>query len=507
MQTSALPVRTQRFENDESFQEMMAARLRQSPWLLLSVAVHAVLLLLVWVLIPPEGPKKKSLQITLQQPEENRVEQPKPPEKPEVKPEVDPDVTPIDDPVVNETPTESDNPSDSDSSDVSTESSFSSDQWNTALGIGGGAAGPYGNRGTGGGGGSGGHQPIPAVQRGLEWLAAHQDADGRWDADGFMKHDDPAFEPCDGPGNAVHDIGCTGLALLAFMGENNTTKAGPYKENVRRGINWLRKQQDADSGLFGGKLSHDFVYDHAIAAYAMCEAYGLSESKVLKKFAQRGLNYLESHRNSYSVWRYQPQDQDNDISVTGWAIMAYKSGKFFGLTVNDEAMKNAEIFLDQVSDASGKHGYQNAGEGSSRKRGEHEVKFPSEKTHALTAVGLFCRFFLGQDPKEKPIMKASAKLMNQLPPVWDEQSGAIDHYYWYYATYALFQMGGPEWRRWQKAAEKVIPKNQHQQRSDKNLYGSWDPVGAWGDDGGRVYSTAILTLTMQANYRYTPFVR
>ena len=33
------------------------------------------------------------------------------------------------------------------------------------------------------------------------------------------------------------------------------------------------------------------------------------------------------------------------------------------------------------------------------------------------------------------------------------------------------------------------------------------PAGAWGEDGGRVYSTAILTLTMQANYRYTPLVR
>ena len=321
-----------------------------------------------------------------------------------------------------------------------------------------------------------------------------------------MKHDDQALEVCDGPGNAVHDVGCTALALLAFLGENNTTKSGPYRAAVRRGIGWLRQQQQA-SGLVGGRLSHDYIYDHAIASYALCEAYGLSSSKLLQKPAQRALNYLESHRNSYGVWRYQPHDQDNDISVTGWAVMAYESGRFFGLEVNESALQNCEVFLDQISDSSGRHGYREAGEGSSRKPGGHGVAFPTEQTHALTAVGLFCRFFLGQDPKEQPRMKASAKLLNQLPPVWDEQAGCIDHYYWYYATYALFQMGGDDWRRWRRAVERVVPRNQHQVVSEPNLYGSWDPVGAWGEDGGRVYSTAILTLTMQANYRYTPLVR
>ncbi|MCK5941528.1 MAG: terpene cyclase/mutase family protein [Planctomycetes bacterium] len=361
--------------------------------------------------------------------------------------------------------------------------------------------------GTGGLAPRGGNAPKAtnnAVERGLEWLARHQDDDGKWDADGFMKHDDGT--PSDGAGSPVHDVGVTGLALLAFLGAGNTMRSGPYKEQVKNAVQFLRSQQQ-DNGLIGRNMSHDFIYDHAIAAYAICEAYGLSDSRVLKKYAQRGLNYLESHRNAYSVWRYQPQDQDNDISVTGWAIMAYKSGKYFDLQINDDAMRNAEVFLDSVSDASGLHGYRNANERSSRRKGEHSVRFPPEKTHSLTAVGLFCRFFLGQNPKERPVMGASAKLLTSLPPVWDEQGGTIDHYYWYYATYALFQMGGPAWRRWQKAIDQVVPKHQHQQRGQKNLYGSWDPVGAWGSDGGRVYSTAILTLTMQANYRYTPLVR
>jgi hypothetical protein len=93
--------------------------------------------------------------------------------------------------------------------------------------------------------------------------------------------------------------------------------------------------------------------------------------------------------------------------------------------------------------------------------------------------------------------------------VWNEQDGSIDHYYWYYATYALFQMGGRHWTEWQKKLESAVVKNQQlsKEPGKKNLYGSWDPTCAWGEDGGRVYSTAILTLTLEAYYRYSRLVR
>jgi hypothetical protein len=103
-------------------------------------------------------------------------------------------------------------------------------------------------------------------------------------------------------------------------------------------------------------------------------------------------------------------------------------------------------------------------------------------------------------------MKAAADQLLQLPPVWDARSGAIDHYYWYYASYALFQMGGPRWTAWQKKLEPALLAHQHRDGGNMNLHGSWDPVCVWGEDGGRVYSTAILALTLQANYRYTRLV-
>ncbi|MCA8975601.1 MAG: hypothetical protein KDC98_12845 [Planctomycetes bacterium] len=32
--------------------------------------------------------------------------------------------------------------------------------------------------------------------------------------------------------------------------------------------------------------------------------------------------------------------------------------------------------------------------------------------------------------------------------------------------------------------------------------GSWPPIGAWGDVGGRVWTTALAVLTLEAPFRY-----
>jgi hypothetical protein len=497
--SNALPV----WETEVTFQEMMAERLRAAPWLILSAGIHLVLALLGWIMMPPTTKEKVVNKVEMKQEEVAEVVEPPPPPPPETKPE---EVT--DEIVVTETQvTEEEKAFDNNVSEsTSKESAFDSNQWNSAVGLGGGAGGKYGGRGGGGGKGKGGKSMSAAIDAGLQWLKNHQDEDGKWDCDQFMKHDDASSEICDGAGNAVHDVGVTGLALLAFLGDGTTMRAGAYKDTVKKGVIWLKGQQ-AEDGLFGTSNSHDFIYNHAIAAYAMCEAFGLSNYTLLKDTAQKGINYLEKHRNPYSVWRYQPRDNDNDTSVTGWGIMAYESGKYFGLTINTEALKFCGVFLDSVSDTTGRHGYSKQGEPSSRKPGDHAARFPPEKGEAMTAVGLFCRFFMGQDPKEKPVMKAAADLIAAKPPVWDEKAGTIDHYYWYYATYALFQMGGKHWTDWQKKLETAVVKNQHMDKSKKNLYGSWDPKGAWGEDGGRVYSTATLVLTLEAYYRYSKLVR
>ena len=484
----------------ESLDQIMTEHLRRTPWLGLSVLMHGVAILLV-MLIPSSKPEPEQRMVTMtRQPDEEVIVEPPPP--PDEKPvEEEPEEEPVlqDPELIHEAP-------EADLADDFSELVVDSMPLSTQpLGLAGRPTG-LGHRRKGGREGLGrrGRDTAIAIGEGLEWLRAHQDADGRWDADGFMKHD-PSHDVCDGAGNPVHDVGVTALALLAFLGDGSDLRSGPYRDNVKRAVRWLRDQQ-AESGLFGQNASHDFIYDHTIATLAMAEACGLSQSSILRKYAQRGLNYLESHRNPYMVWGYQPQDNGNDSSVTGWGLMAYKTGRDFGLAVGDQGVKVCEVWFDQVTDPNTGHcGYRKRGELSSRRRGDHAVRYPANKGESMTAVGLASRFFLGQNPKDNPVMLAAADRLLEKPPVWNDADGSIDHYYWYYATYALYQMGGDHWKRWSKHLNKAVVKTR---RLDGSYRGSWDPAGVWGEDGGRVYSTAMLVLTLEAYYRYTRvFVR
>lgn len=346
----------------------------------------------------------------------------------------------------------------------------------------------------------------PRVSSGLEWLVNHQDEDGRWDCDQYVKHENPSSELCDGCGNAVHDVGVTALALLAFLGDGNTMDQGKHAEPVRKAVQWLCKEQDPKSGIFGSNRSHDFIYCHAIATYAICEAFGLSKNEALRAPAQSGIDYLEFHRNDAAVWRYQPNDGDNDTSVTGWCISAYVTAEAFGLKVDKGALKLAGAWMRLISDDSGRHGYSSKGEPSARKPGDHASLYPVEVSEAITAEGLFSRCLLDPAALKDPVAIAAARRLAKLPPAWRPREGRVDMYYWYFGAHAMFQVGGSAWADWQKRLE-VAAASQHADPRKPNLFGSWDPVCVWGEDGGRIYSTAMMILALEAEYRYARMVR
>ncbi|GAB4143319.1 MAG: hypothetical protein Fur0037_10880 [Planctomycetota bacterium] len=337
-----------------------------------------------------------------------------------------------------------------------------------------------------------------AISGALRWLAAHQSEDGRWDSDGFMKHDAEGV-PCDGPGNPMHDVAATGLAMLAFLGDGNTLRRGPYRQNLKRAASWLRSIQGED-GLFGETKAHDFIYDHAIASFAICETYGLSGYRVLKRTAQRCLDYLAKHRNPHSVWRYQPRDADNDTSVTTWALLALKSGKDFGLAIDEEAFGAVARWYDSVTSEDGMAGYTKRGERSSRMPGDHARRFPPERGEAMTAAALLGRLALGQDPKDAVLAAAAARILAK-PPDWKPE--AVDAYYWFMGTAAMTRIGGDGHRKWAAGLLQIVDHQRH----DGNAAGSWDPVGVWDGQGGRIYCTALYALCLEYESRMRRLVR
>jgi hypothetical protein len=78
-------------------------------------------------------------------------------------------------------------------------------------------------------------------------------------------------------------------------------------------------------------------------------------------------------------------------------------------------------------------------------------------------------------------------------------------YYWYYATLALFQVGGEPWAWWN---ERYRDFAVGLQRRDGCSEGSWDPVDNWlAPYGGRLYATSLNLLSLEVYYRYLPLYR
>jgi hypothetical protein len=359
------------------------------------------------------------------------------------------------------------------------------------MGVGGGGmAGCYGFRDGGGRkkatarwGGSPGSES--AVEAALAWLHRHQEADGHWDAkkwEGTMKT----------------DPGVTGLALLAFLGAGYTEKEGKYKNTVWKATQWIMKQQEA-SGAIGkgaeGTEPNGVGYHHSICGLALAEAYGMGKNAAVRAAAQKAVNYsANTHQCKGSGWRYTP-GMEADLSVTGWFVMQLKSAKIAGLNVPGSSLQGALTFTDKVSDQYGKCRY------------KPDWLSPNP---TMTSVGMLVRLYTGSRPTDAKVSGGANYLLKSLP-VWGENGVGVNMYYWYYGTMTMFQVGGEPWKKWNTALRDMLCDNQRKggprDGSEKDVDGSWDPVGAWATRGGRTYATAVGALCLEVYYRYLPLYR
>ncbi len=362
-----------------------------------------------------------------------------------------------------------------------------------------------------------------AVEAALRWLVRHQSPDGSWRSRDFTRQckticgNQDAARYGDGRGLPEHDIGVTGLALLAFAGYGHTHRDGFHPEFVqcaRKAVNYLKKAQvrsgdPGANGRFGEAIGEQWIYDHAIATLAMAELLVMSGDVIgLRKPVADAVKLCLHAQNDGFGWRYGIRPGDNDTSVTGWMVLALKTAKNARLDIPKEAYERAFAgaltWFNRATSTTGKAGYQAPGDEGSRLAGSHADPYPySKDLSCMTAVAVLCRLFSGES-RGAPSIRSGIKVLMQHPPRWQEQKGralsTINMYYWYYGSYALFQYGGPEWARWNESMIKALLGTQRLGNIDED--GSWDPIGEWGVVGGRAYATAIGAMTLEVYYRY-----
>ncbi|MFH1422995.1 MAG: hypothetical protein ABIH42_09830 [Planctomycetota bacterium] len=368
-----------------------------------------------------------------------------------------------------------------------------------AYGVGGGRAGAYSSRWGKGSltfeGGCPGTES--AVTAGLGWPYFHQDKDGHWDQDGFSKNCDPKKGAiCGRPVNTIYnqfDVGVTGLMLLAYLGHGHTHRVGEFKKNVRTGLDWLSAQQDSSGCFAGDRSTQGWIFNHAIATWAICEAYAVSRDPRLKDKAQKAVDYIVRTQNRRNGgWGLEPGSHTSNTAVTSVMVLALKSAITGKLNVPYYVFTDALVWFDSVTDQrTGRVGYTNTGDDLPYLRGVNDY-FVSQPT--LTAMATISRIFCGQSRNHPMIQKGVDIMMRNLP-----NNQNADFLYYYFGTYAMFQYGGDEWARWNEAMRQAVVTTQ---RVGGCADGSWDPVDRWGVILGRVYSTAINCLTLEVYYRY-----
>lgn len=332
----------------------------------------------------------------------------------------------------------------------------------------------------------GGPETEAAVEAALRWLADNQSADGRWDADRHGAGRENQVHGHDRQGAGFRaDTAMTGLAILAYLGAGYTHQDGPHQETVGRGLEYLMREQADDGNLAGRASLFAKMYCHGMAALALCEAYAMTGDKRLETAVRKAVAYTRAAQDPKTGgWRYQPGDS-GDMSQHGWQVMTLKSAELAGVAVPAATRARMVKFIDAMT--AGAHG------------GLARYRLGQAPTRSMTAEALFCRQLLGAQRGPRATAEAEAFIL-EAPP----GAGRDNFYYWYYATLALYQTQGDGWDEWNAALKaRLLPL----QQTAGEEAGSWNPQGVWAGYGGRVYATALATLSLEVYYRYLPLYK
>ncbi|MBI4834199.1 MAG: zf-HC2 domain-containing protein [Planctomycetes bacterium] len=301
------------------------------------------------------------------------------------------------------------------------------------------------------------------ITKALDWLANNQDETGKWPAEKWG-------------GDKQYEIALTGLSIMALDGaEPNLRKR--YVPNIDKGIKYLIDRQSAD-GSFGPKFTGT-PYNHGIATVCLLENYALSKDNKLKAPVNGALNYISWTQKADGGWGYlASQDELPNTAVSFWSIHALLLANSMDFGDLTPSIKKGFEWLSGISDETGRPGYSKTS----------EFPYGAETLSAMTA---FCYTYGGE--KYLPDKEKYRKLFNYLS-VETTASNEVNYYRSYFMSYVRH----PSMDAWRNNLFATLSKTQCQADI---LTGSWDPSDKWGEVGGRVYTTALASLSLEATTR------
>ncbi len=307
-----------------------------------------------------------------------------------------------------------------------------------------------------------------AVERAMAFLMRTMKADGSYD------------------GQFGDTPGIMGLVGMAFLSAGHTPRDHtPEGRMIVRCIEYVLANQEKNGwmGAKGGQM-----YGHAICTLFLSEVSGMVEPNLqaaVTRAAAAGSQIIvaaqqvKKKAKDQGGWRYSAGSTDSDTSVSGWCFMAMRSARLNGAPVPEFVIKDGINYLLQSHrDAkTGTFGYQDG-------------KTAAEN---MTGVALLCLELSGLHGSPATI-QAGDYLLAHLSQIAGVGGNSWPEYGTYYASQAMFQLGGVYWSScavW--------------------LYETWlsrqYDNGSWLSPRNGVcaqYETAMIVLSLTVPYRQLP---
>ena len=300
-----------------------------------------------------------------------------------------------------------------------------------------------------------------AIQRGLAYLASHQQEDGTLTSGGYR-------------GN-VAVVGLTGLAMMAG---GNTPNRGPYGQETARALDYILAHTQESGFIIGppDSVSQGPMYGHGFATLFLGEAYGMSPRPELRDKLARAVKLIVNTQNRDGGWRYRPERADADISVTICQVMALRAARNAGLHVPNETITRSIDYVKRSQNPDGGFMYTLQQSGGSR--------------FARSAAGVVALYSAGvyEGPELSRgidyLMKFLPGGSTSDPAVGTEQVRSFYFYGHYYAVQAMWHRGGDAWTQWFPAVRDEMLSLQQDD-------------GSWVSPVSYEYATAMACIVLQ----------
>ncbi len=317
-----------------------------------------------------------------------------------------------------------------------------------------------------------GTQVPPEVEeiytRGLGWLTENQTEKGNWD--GVRS----------GRGNG--DCGVCGMAVMAFLASGDDPNFGRYSENIRRTLCYMIRNQNASTGYLPGNMYH-----HGFAMLGLAEAYGAIDEELLwqgqdetdKRTIAKALELAvwcavtAQTKNRMGGWRYTPDSNDADTSVSGAVLMGLLAARNAGVRVPDDCIDKALEYFQKMTSKKGGVGYSGGMGGLGGSKNLQAI------SSLVMSIG-----------RRKNLEEYNA-VSRQVVANVEHNEGGYPFYFRYYMAQALFQSDFEAWQRWNT---KTI----------RQLKAMQDEDGGFQSSHGKAYGTAMSMLALALNYRFLP---